>query len=83
MTGGDGDKRTLIPVDLDGDDERTHLTSEWASEFAISPDGNRVGWTGRFNAYVAPFGAAGRPVAITPDGKPLPQARRAACRRLA
>ena len=75
LTGRDGDKRTLISVNLDGDDKRTHLTSEWASEFAISPDGNWVGWTERFNAYVAPFVAAGRPVAIAPDGKSLPQAR--------
>jgi imidazolonepropionase-like amidohydrolase/Tol biopolymer transport system component len=75
LTGRDDDKRTLISVDLNGADKRTHLTSEWASEFAISPDGNWVGWTERFNAYVAPFVAAGRPFAIAPDGKALPQAR--------
>lgn len=75
LTGRDGDKRTLISVDLDGDDKRTHLTSEWAAEFALSPDGNWVGWTERFQAYVAPFVAAGRPFALAPDGKSLPQAR--------
>jgi imidazolonepropionase-like amidohydrolase/Tol biopolymer transport system component len=71
----DGDKQTLISVDLDGDDERTHLTSEWASEFAVSPDGNWIGWTERFNAYVAPFVAAGRPITVSAEGKSLPQAR--------
>ncbi|GLS02396.1 bifunctional TolB-family protein/amidohydrolase [Brevundimonas denitrificans] len=71
----DGDKQTLISVNLDGEDERTHLTSEWASEFAVSPDGNWIGWTERFNAYVAPFVAAGRPITISADGKSLPQAR--------
>ncbi|WP_426027693.1 amidohydrolase family protein [Brevundimonas sp. TWP2-3-4b2] len=75
LTGRDGDKRTLISVDLDGDDKRTHLTSEWAAEFALSPDGNWIGWTERFQAYVAPFVAAGRPVALAPDGKSLPQTR--------
>ncbi|MBW8305036.1 MAG: amidohydrolase family protein [Brevundimonas sp.] len=75
LTGRDGDKRTLISVDLDGSDERTHLTSEWAAEFAVSPDGNWIGWTERFNAYVAPFVAAGRPIDVGPDGKSLPQAR--------
>jgi Tol biopolymer transport system component/imidazolonepropionase-like amidohydrolase len=75
LTGRDGDKRTLMSVDLDGDDERTHLTSEWANEFAISPDGRWIGWTERFNAYVAPFVAAGRPIAVSTDGKALPQAR--------
>ena len=71
----DGDKRTLASVNLDGGDARTHLTSAWAAEFAVSPDGNWIGWTERFNAYVAPFVAAGRPIAISPDGKSLPQAR--------
>ena len=75
LTGRDGDHRTLFSVDLDGDDARTHLRSEWAAEFALSPDGNWVGWTERFNAYVAPFVAAGRPVTISAEGKSLPQAR--------
>ncbi|HVL40678.1 MAG TPA: amidohydrolase, partial [Brevundimonas sp.] len=75
LTGRDGEKRALFSVDLDGDDKRTHLTSEWAAEFAVSPDGNWVGWTERFQAYVAPFVAAGRPQTIAPDGKALPQAR--------
>ena len=75
LTGRDGDKRALISVDLDGHDKRTHLTSEWAGEFAVSPDGNWVGWTERFNAYVAPLVAAGRPINVAPDGKALPQAR--------
>lgn len=71
----DDDKQTLISVDLSGEDKRTHLTSEWASEFAVSPDGNWIGWTERFNAYVAPFVAAGRPITVAADGKSLPQAR--------
>ena len=75
LSSRDGDKRTLISVDLDGGDERTHLTSEWAAEFAISPDGNWIGWTERFNAYVAPFVQAGRPISISAEGKSLPQAR--------
>ena len=75
LSSRDGDKRTLISVDLDGEDERTHLTSEWAAEFAVSPDGNWIGWTERFNAYVAPFVQAGRPISISAEGKSLPQAR--------
>ena len=75
LSSRDGDKQALISVNLDGDDERTHLTSEWAAEFAVSPDGNWIGWTERFNAYVAPFVAAGRPITISAEGKSLPQAR--------
>ena len=75
LSSREGTSQTLISVNLDGGDERTHLTSEWASEIAVSPDGNWVGWTERFNAYVAPFVMAGRPVAISAEGKSLPQAR--------
>src|SRR5690606_7054952 len=73
--GREDDKRTLFSVNLDGGDERTHLTSEWANEFAVSPDGRWIGWTERFNAYVAPFVAAGRPITVGAEGKAMPQAR--------
>jgi len=75
LSSRDGDKQSLISVDLDGDDERTHLTSEWAAEIAVSPDGAWIGWTERFNAYVAPFVATGRPITISAEGRSLPQAR--------
>ncbi|WP_082525907.1 amidohydrolase family protein [Brevundimonas sp. Root1279] len=75
LAGRDGDKRTLFSVNLAGEDERVHLTSEWANEFSVSPDGRWIGWTERFNAYVAPFVAAGRPIAVGAEGKALPQAR--------
>lgn len=75
LTGRDGENRALISVDMNGEDKRTHMTSQWAGEFALSPDGNWIGWTERFNAYVAPFVAAGRPVNVSSDGKALPQAR--------
>ena len=71
----EGDKQALVSVNLDGEDRRVHLTSEWASEFAVSPDGRWIGWSERFNAYVAPFVAAGRPITVSADGKSLPQAR--------
>ena len=67
--------RALKSVDLDGDDERTHLTSEFASEFAVSPDEHWIAWTERFNAFVAPFVATGRPITLSAKGDALPQTR--------
>ena len=67
--------RALKSVDLDGGDERTHLTSEFAAEFAISPDEHWVAWTERFNAYVTPFVATGRPITVGAKGEALPQTR--------
>ncbi len=75
FVGREGENRALKSVDLDGDDARTHLTSQWASEFAVSPDEKWVGWTERFNAYVTPFVRTGRAVSVGADGKALPQTR--------
>lgn len=55
----------LKSVDLDGNDERTHLNGDWVTEFSVSPDGRWVAFTQDYNAYVAPFFAAGKPVAIS------------------
>ncbi|MGN7099834.1 amidohydrolase family protein [Brevundimonas diminuta] len=71
----DGDKRVLKSVNLSGEDERTHLSSDWAAEFSISPDERWIAWTERFNAYVAPFVPTGRPITVGADAKALPQTR--------
>ena len=68
-------KRALRSIELDGSDERTHLMSANAGEFALSPDEKWVAWTERFNAYVMPFVRTGKTVDIGPDAKALPQTR--------
>ncbi len=42
------------------------MTSEAATEFAVSPDGRWVAFRERFNAYVAPFVPTGKPIEIGP-----------------
>jgi imidazolonepropionase-like amidohydrolase len=71
----DSDKRELFSVELDGSDRRAHLTSDWATEFALSPDGRWVAFAERFNAYVAPFVPTGRAVAIGRETKAVPVAK--------
>jgi len=73
---GQPQKRLLKSIDLDGSDERTHLRSALATEFALSPDGKWVAWTEKFHAFIAPFVATGPTVVeIGPDMKTLPVAR--------
>lgn len=74
-TADDGPKRLLHSIGLDGRDERTHLRSLNATEFRVSPDGDWVAWSERFNAYVAPLVATGRTIDVGPDAKELPVAR--------
>ncbi|HEY9234925.1 MULTISPECIES: amidohydrolase family protein [Phenylobacterium] len=69
------DKRALRSVELDGSDERTHLMSEFATEYALSPDEKFVAWTERFNAYVTPFVATGQTVDLSPKTASIPVSR--------
>ena len=68
-------KNSLYSVKLDGTDERTHLLSEYGTDFTVAPNGQWVAWTERFHAYVAPFTATGRPVTLSESGKAIPQTR--------
>jgi imidazolonepropionase-like amidohydrolase/Tol biopolymer transport system component len=68
----DADRRELFSLELDGSDRRTHLVSQWATEFALSPDGKWVAFVERFNAYVAPFVPTGREVSIGPKTTAVP-----------
>ncbi|MBK7642847.1 MAG: PD40 domain-containing protein [Planctomycetes bacterium] len=71
----ESDHRTLWSLNLDGTQEHTHLSSDWATSFALSPDGKWVAFSERFNAYIAPFEPTGREVALSPKTKALPVAR--------
>jgi len=68
----DSDHRQLFSIELDGSDRRAHLTSDWATEYALSPDGRWVAFVERFNAHVAPFIATGREVSIGPKTSAFP-----------
>ena len=72
---GEENKRLLKSVNLSGGEEVTHLISQNAAEFALSPDEQFVAWTERYQAYVMPFVRSGRSIEIAPDGKALPQSR--------
>ncbi|MBC7833756.1 MAG: PD40 domain-containing protein, partial [Phycisphaerales bacterium] len=70
----DRDRRELISMTLDGGggEERTHLVSEAATQYALSPDGKWVAFVERFNVYVAPFVPTGRAVDIGPKSSAVP-----------
>ncbi|HSN69302.1 MAG TPA: amidohydrolase, partial [Thermoanaerobaculia bacterium] len=68
----DGEKRSLRSIDLDGSDERTHATSEFAGEFRVSPDERWIAFTEKFNAWILPLVATGKPVEIGPKMKSIP-----------
>jgi len=68
------DARSLRSVELDGSDERTHATSEAATELRVSPDGRWLAFVERYRACVTPFAATGRAIALGPKAESLPVA---------
>ncbi len=71
----DRDRHSLISMNLDGGEERAHLVSDNATEFAVSPDGKWVAFAERFNVFMAPLVETGRPIDIGPKTSSLPVAR--------
>ena len=68
-------KRKLVSISLDGKDEREHLNSDNVTQFQISPDGRWLAFSERFQAYVTPLAATGKPVDIGPKASALPLRR--------
>ncbi len=68
-------KRMLISIDLDGSDERTHVISESALEFQISPDEKWLAFLEYFHAYITPFVRTGSTIEIGPNLKSIPIAK--------
>ena len=64
--------RVLKSADLNGGNMRTHLTSKFAADYAVSPDEQWVAWTERFQARIMPFTRTGKAVEIAADSTALP-----------
>lgn len=75
VTVREGEKTLLKSMDLAGGEVRTHVSTAWATEFAVSPDERFVAWNERYNAYIMPFTRTGKPVETGPEGKSLPVTR--------
>ena len=71
----EADNLELRSISLSGNEERTHYSSTWATEYCVSPDSNRIAFIERFHVYVAPFVQSGRSIKVGPNGKGLPTQR--------
>lgn len=67
--------RKLVRIDLADRQETEVARSEYASEYAVSPDGQWLGFVERFHAYVTPLPMTGKPLTVGPkmDGLPVRQ----------
>jgi imidazolonepropionase-like amidohydrolase/Tol biopolymer transport system component len=62
----------LVRLNLGDRQENEVASSEFASEFAVSPDGRWIGFVERFQTYVSPMPLSGRPLKLGPKMEALP-----------
>ncbi len=74
-SGEDKGKVVLRSIEVDGSDPFTHVKTERATDFAVSPDGHWIAWNEGFHAFIAPFPATGRTTELGPkaEGQPIAQ----------
>jgi len=70
-----GGKRTLESIGLDGKERRTHLRSDNATEFRVSPDARWVTFRERFHVFVLPFLRTGGAIDVGPGTRSIPFAK--------
>lgn len=64
--------KKLVRIDLDDRKETEIARSDFASEYAISPDGQWLGFVERFHAYVTPMPLTGKAITVGPKMEGLP-----------
>ncbi|ATB34705.1 TolB protein [Cystobacter fuscus] len=69
------DERALKSIRLDGTEPRTHLTSDEATEYRVSPDEKWVAFRENFNAFLMPLPRGPKAAVASPETKALPVSR--------
>ncbi|WP_165501785.1 amidohydrolase family protein [Pedobacter frigiditerrae] len=73
--GNEAGKKAFKSMDLNGGNERTHYTSQYANQFVPSPDGKWMAFTELFNAYITPMVTTGIALDLSASNKSIPLAR--------
>jgi imidazolonepropionase-like amidohydrolase/Tol biopolymer transport system component len=68
-------KKAFKSVDLNGGNERTHYTSQYATQFYPSPDGKWLAFTELFNVYITPLVSTGTTLDLSAGNKSVPLTR--------
>jgi len=72
ITRFDDKKTQLVSIDLNGLDDAIHVSSQWATEFNLSPDEKYLSFKERYQIYVMPFTKAAKTIDISPKSTNLP-----------
>tara|TARA_R110002072_G_scaffold23949_2_gene81976 strand:+ start:87258 stop:90554 length:3297 start_codon:yes stop_codon:yes gene_type:complete len=64
--------KSLISVNLNGDDEKTHIKSKYANRLVPSPDNKWIAFTNLHKVYVAPLVMNGQTLDLDNNSKSVP-----------
>ena len=64
--------KSLISVNLEGNDERTHVKSKYANRLVPSPDNKWIAYTNLHKAFVAPLVMNGKTIDLDNNSKYVP-----------
>ncbi|SKB75075.1 Imidazolonepropionase [Salegentibacter holothuriorum] len=65
-------QKSLKSIDVNGNDERTHINSKHANRLVPSPDNKWVAFSHLHQAYLAPLTLTGRPLDLDNNTKSIP-----------
>ena len=65
-------EKKLISVNLDGKDEKTHITSKYANRLVPSPDNKWIAFTNLHKLFVAPLVMNGQTINLDNNSKSVP-----------
>jgi len=68
-------KKALKSIDLNGANERTHFTSQYANQFVVSPDNKWLAFNELFNVYITPMINVGVAQDASAGNKAIPVAK--------
>ena len=72
---GEVHSQKLVSTDLSGNDQREHYSGNWINDYAISPNGEWLAFSQRYQVYVTPFVAGGKAISTGPGASNLPVKR--------
>ena len=67
--------KKMISYKLDGTDEKTVFTTQYANSFVPSPDNRWIAFTELYKVYIAPMPLPGQPMGISASTKAVPVAQ--------
>lgn len=73
--GNENGKKAFKSISINGNQERTHYTSTYATQFTPSPDGKWMAFTELFNSYVTPMVTIGSALELSASNGSIPLTR--------